>query len=274
MALKAKLTKAELDALPELLQKEYRQHQDYFVIDTIGVDGWNLEDVQGLRNALQTEKGDHDKTKAKIGAFAKLDVTKVDEYAAALDKVASIANWTAPEKTKEQIEAVTKQLQEKYTKEIETREGRIKFLQGAVSKKVLEAAAIEAISKHKGNAALLLPHVMSGLKAIEEGNDIHARVVDPSGNVKISMRQGSTGQPMSAEEWVETLKAQKDYLAAFEGSGSSGGGTSGSSGSAGGVSRNGVRIISEEDARNPSKYRSAREAAAKAGEELVVGNQS
>lgn len=65
MALKAKLTKAEHDALAEPLKEHYKASGDDYVLDAEGV-----EDVSGLKSALEKEKKERRELKTKLEAEA------------------------------------------------------------------------------------------------------------------------------------------------------------------------------------------------------------
>ncbi len=130
------------------------------------------------------------------------------------------------------FKSLEKQLVEKYEGEIgKEREVGKKYLT-AMERYMIDAAAATELAKHSDSPKLLLPHIKSRMKVIEQDGEFHARIVDDSGNVRIGKGQGSA--PMTLSELVEEMKQDKEFAPAFRGTGSSGGGASRSSGSAGG----------------------------------------
>src|SRR4051794_29374504 len=65
MALKAKLTKAEFEKLGDSLKEHYKASGDDYVLDAEGV-----EDVSGLKSALDKEKKERRELRVKLDAEA------------------------------------------------------------------------------------------------------------------------------------------------------------------------------------------------------------
>lgn len=65
MALKAKLAKAEFEALAEVLKEHYKASGEDYILDAEGV-----EDVSGLKSALEKEKRERRELKTKLEAEA------------------------------------------------------------------------------------------------------------------------------------------------------------------------------------------------------------
>lgn len=273
MALPGHIDAATHAALPELIRNEYTKIETGFVPNItpteVGGKRYAFEDVAGLRSSLQEERNQRTAFETKYKAFEALGIVDPVATKADLDKVASISSMTPTQKAQEQLEAQERQLTQKHSQQLKPLEDRNRFLQTAVEKNIRKAAAISAIAEHKGREKLLLPTVIDQIKVIEENGDLVARVVDEKGNVRLTMKQGQTG-PMGISELVESLKTHNDYSAAFDGTGSSGGGTTSSSGRAGGTSTNGVHYISKEDAKDTAKYRAARDAATAKGLRLEI----
>ena len=132
----------------------------------------------------------------------------------------------------------------------------------------MEATAVNALNKHKGNVELLLPHVKSMTRVEQDGNgNFVARVVDQDGHPRISMKQGSQ-DPMTIDELVGGMKTSDTFAPAFAGSGATGSGATGNS--AGSAGTNGRHVLRAEDTRDPVKYRMAKERADAAGAQLEI----
>lgn len=128
-----------------------------------------------------------------------------------------------------QLEA---QLVRKYEGMLETEKGVSTRYRMAVERHLIDSAAVSELAKHSDSPRLLLPHVRSRMKVVEQDDEFHARIVDEHGNIRVGKGQGST--PMTLAELVEEMKSDREFSLAFRGSGSSGGGASKSTGGAGG----------------------------------------
>jgi hypothetical protein len=262
MAMKAKLTTEEHAQLSPEFQKEYVEKDGTFVLDVTPVDGLALDDARGLRSALQKERENVAERDRQLRDFKDLDPTKARE---ALTKVEEMANWKPEDKVREQIEAQSRQLTEKHEREIAAKDTEINDLTGQLESHLVDAVATAALTEHKGNVKLLLPHIRSKTKVMRENGKFVARVIGEDGNTLVSMKQGST-DPMGVTELVGEMKNDPTFAPAFIGVDASGPGVSPH------VKRtaSGVHVISAADAAEPAKYRAAKEAARKAGVELQL----
>lgn len=118
--------------------------------------------------------------------------------------------------------AMEAQLVKKYEGVIQEKEGVSSRYRGAVEKHLIDADAIRELAQHSDSPGLLLPHVKSRMKVIEQDGQFIARIVDEQGNVRIGKGQGSA--PMTLPELMDEMKNDKTFAPAFRGSGSSGGG--------------------------------------------------
>ena len=101
---------------------------------------------------------------------------------------------------------------------------------------------------------------------LDETGKVKLSIQDNNGNVKLSNKSGSV-EPMTVEEHVAELKGMDSFAAFFPGTGATGTGAVSSTPLR---SKAGQHIISREDAKNPQKYRVAKEAAVKAGTTLQI----
>jgi len=231
------------------------------------VNGFALENVEGLKTTLSDRQERHRTATAKVTALE----TQIDSLN---EKLEGLSDAKPDEKLKAKLEAERDQLIQKHTNELNELKGNLKKSDGLLRKYALEARADAAIAVHAADAnagKLLRPHVLSQLDMrTTDAGDVEVFVRGADGNPRLSMQSGQNG-PMSVEEYVESMKTDDAFALAFKGSGASGSGAAGSSG-AGGAGSNGNHVISAEDARDTGKYRAAKEQAEKAGRQLVIAD--
>ena len=119
------------------------------------------------------------------------------------------------------FEALETQLKEQHAKELDTEKQKGEKLARSLDDYLVRAAAIQAIADADGEVDLLLPHVRSRLRVVENENGHFARVVDGSGN---PMVEDGQGKAMTIDTLVAGEMKEK-FPSAFKGVGSSGGGT-------------------------------------------------
>jgi hypothetical protein len=129
------------------------------------------------------------------------------------------------------FKSLEKQLIEKHTAELGAEKGKTVKYQSALEKYLVQAQLTAAIAKHKGDPDLLLPHAAQHVRVRETDEGFEAYVADDKGNPRIADGKGT---PMSFDDLVTQVLAEK-YPRAFDGAGSSGGGASKSTGGAGGT---------------------------------------
>lgn len=91
-------------------------------------------------------------------------------------------------------------------------DARIKAMSSSLERYMVDQSATAALAKHKGSVELLLPHVKSHTKVVQEGEDYVVRVVDSAGDV----RSDGKGGWMTVEGLIEEMKTQSAYARAFE----------------------------------------------------------
>lgn len=128
--------------------------------------------------------------------------------------------------------ALEGQLVKKYEGELERERGERGKMRGALESYLIDKEALSELAKVSDSPKLLLPHIRSRMKVVEQDGVYHARIVDENGQVRIGKGQGSS--PMQLSELVEEMKADKEFAPAFRGTGSSGGGASRSNAGGGG----------------------------------------
>ena len=251
MGFKAYLTADEHGKLDEGSRKAYVAAGEGFRLDVEAVDGWRLENVDGLlKNKSELLKESEKAKRERAEALAELE--KARAQAAETD-----------EKPNAKIEAVRQSLLDEFSKKEAALTAKLEKREAQLKRDRIRAEAAQALSKHKGDAALLMPHIESALSATElENGDYKVRVLGPDGSEMWSKVSGSAGDPMPVDEYVSSVLKQR-FPAAFEGTGSTGSGASGSNRAGGAAGR---YVISAEQARNdPRAFQRVEAEAVKAG---------
>lgn len=264
MALKAIL--ASIAGLAPDIAKEYTQRADgKFVLSVDPVDGMALEDVAGLRSGLEKERQNVDEIKKQLKSFEGLDAAKARD---ALEKLEKMKTWTPEEKVQQQIEAKIAEIRVKFEKDLNDRDGRIKSLTSSLEHEMIVQQATAEIAKRKGVPELLLPHIRNRSRVVEKDGKHVVEILDKDGNLDRSPKDGyKSGKTMS--ELVEEMQGSDIFSRAFDGSGTGGSGSTSPKGS--GSGSRGWTLTSQ-DAKDPMKYRAAREAAEKAGQSVVISD--
>ena len=262
MALKAIIDEETFNGLDSATKEHYSEADGQYRLQVEPVEGWNLDDIGGLKKVLQEVKAERKDLREKLKGFDGIDVEAARD---ALSKMDEVANWTPADKLAEVVERETKKLVDKHTGEMKSKDEREASLVRELDKLLIESQAVSALAKFKGNQDLLLPIILANSMREEVEGKHFARVRDEQGNILISQKTGSHG-PMEIEEYVEAMTKDPRYQVAFEGSEATGSGfkKSAGTGSAGGYT------ISEADARDHKKYTAAREAATKAGQSVQI----
>lgn len=268
--MRAIINTEEREALDETMQQQYESIDDgKFILQVESVDGYALEDITGLKSSLSKERTTARDATASLKAFEGLNA---EEARAAIEKASTMDDWTPQEKVAEQVARRENQLVSKHETQVAELTANSEHLRAQLDKHLIEAAAVNALNKHKGNVELLLPHVKSFTRVEQDGEgNFVARVVDRDGHPRISMKQGSQ-DPMTIDELVDGMKSSDTFSPAFAGSGAMGSGAAGNR--AGSAGNNGKHVLQWEDSRDPAKYRAAKERAEAAGVALEIHTNS
>lgn len=217
---KLKAVVAKLEEVPEALRELYTEQDGRFVLDAEGV-----EDVGGLKSALQKQKDEVRKAREALAKYGGADPERVAELLAAAEEAERKQLQVKGDWEKRET-----QLQEQFKKTLGQKDERIGKLERAIQRHAVQREAIAAITAAEGRATLLLPHVERQLKLVEEGDEFAVVVVDGKGSPRI---KDSAGHPMTVTDLVMEMKASEEFAAAFKGSGASGGGAQGGGGAGG-----------------------------------------
>jgi hypothetical protein len=182
--------------------------------------------LEANRNALLAEKKRLEKETARFKDVDPDKYRSLVEQEAELErrKAEAAGDWKARET----------QLFDKFSKETEQKDGRIKSLSAALERRLVDAEATSAIAAAKGSPKVLLPHIKAHVRVVEEDGEFVVQVVDAKGSQRIGDAKGT---PMTIAQLVEEMKEDPDFSRNFEGTGSSGGGAPRSNAGGGGAVR-------------------------------------
>lgn len=231
MTLKAKITAEEHAKLADPLKAEYVERDGAYFVDVAQVEGWALEDVHGLRSALETTRNERNTLQAATKEFEGVDLNEVKRL---LSKKEEIDSWSPDndEAFKARLEEAQANLQRKYDTDLGAANERAESLSKKYRTYLCRADAVAAINAEKGPVDVLLPHVLERLSVFEADGRDAVFVSGDDGKPRITQQAGETGN-MTARELVATLKENEAFRPLFPGSGATGGGTTGGSGAKG-----------------------------------------
>ncbi len=228
-----------LEGLAEPVAKEYVKNEKdgKFYLNVTPTEGFALENVKGLKDALSQERSRADTAEQKLTVFKDIDPAAARD---ALSKVDEMKNWTPEQKVREQIEAREAQLTTKYGNERKGLEEQIGVLKNQLQGMLVTNAATKAILDAEGVPDLLLPIVerQVRMRAMANGEYV-VEIVDGKNNPRVSPRPGIS-EPMTIAELVAELKTSNTFARAFNGNGASGGGATGVAKSGAGASGGGA----------------------------------
>jgi len=265
---KAIITADERTALPEPLQKEYKEHKDgKFILSVEPVNGFDLQDIGGLTTALQTERSDKKKLNEQLAAFGGLDV---EAAKAALEQVKNFDPENASAEAKAAHDAKISELVKAHELEKDGLTTKNTGLISIIQKEMIEsrAAVLMARDEVRGNPTLLMPHILQEAKVVPDGDQFRVSVIDPAtGQERIMATGDRIGQPMGLDGLLEDMRKRPDLSAGFKGPDASGSGSTTTTGTGG---SSGDHTISQTDAQDIGKYKAAKAEAEKAGAELQI----
>lgn len=221
MSLKAVVE--SIDVVPEAVRGFYQETDGKFILQVEPVDGYALEDVQGLKTTLGKEMTLRKKLEKDVVRFKDIDPEKAREALSRLEELGNLDPAKEADKiANTKFEAAKAQLLDKHKGEIEAREGKIGSLTKTIESLLIDANATAAIAEAKGSVELLLPHVQKHTRVREaEGGKYLVEVVDKDGNARIG---NAKGDPMTISDLVQEMRRSDAFGRAFEGSGQSGSG--------------------------------------------------
>lgn len=269
MALKAKLTKEEHAALPDAVKALYVEKDGTFVLDVDDVD--NFPQVGGLKSALDKEREEVKKAKKEhqetIDKYKDIDPEKARQAQEELQKL-NDKKLLDEGKVEELLKARTERMKADYETKIAAFNAKIGGLEkqvsaseGRLSEVLIDNALRTAAVKAKVRPAAVDDVILRGQRiwGLKNGAPIPMK-----GDQVLYGKDPN--QAMTMDEWIGGLATEAPHL--FEPS-SGGGTTNQNAGNSGGKTIH----LSREEAKDPAKYRAARDKAVKEGLEFSIAQE-
>jgi hypothetical protein len=235
-----------LDGLHEAIAREYVPYQGdnpdlkgKFILNVPSKEGFALENVTGLKNALENEKASRRKARELLARYVDPEGKPLDpDRIAEMFERLQAAPKTDPQKNgngQDPLEAV-QAAKAQFDEELKSREKRWKSdiskaneerdqARTNLRRVLIENQAQQAIGKHDGIIRALMPHVLAVADLREIEGVPRVVIVNEKGEPRISRRPGNTGF-MDLDEFVgEILKNDKDFRGNFKGTDATGGGS-------------------------------------------------
>lgn len=226
-----------LEGLDEKVKEHYTEKDGKFYLDVEKVEGLALEDVSGLKASVETlrasERSLTQDLKNSTDNIKQLETKYdgIDPVAAkdALSKLDEITNWDGNKKIQEAVEIADRKMQIKMEELVKQNTEKVKALesdlvnsQDQLQDAIVNTQIVKAISQENGNVDLLIPHVRKHVNMIKDGKgNWIPEVVNDKGEPKIG---DNAGTPMTVLQYVQNMKTQDTFAAAFLGVNSSGSG--------------------------------------------------
>jgi hypothetical protein len=211
-----------LDGLPEAVVGLYKPVSEgdlasKFVLDVESTHGLTLENVSGLRSALENTKAELTSSAAALEGFKGLDAKAVRARLKRLEDLEKIdpqseADRLAEIKAGAKIEEITKG----HEKEVAKQTKRNAVLQSEIERLVIDNAASTAIAAQRGDPDLLLPFVRGRLRVVEsEDGRFSVQVLNEQGNQKYTVKDNKAVES-SVEDLISEFKINPKYGRLFE----------------------------------------------------------
>ena len=233
----------DINSVDESLRSHYKEDNGRYILEVEAseIKGENgstayyaLEDVNGIKSALQKERANTRTAQAIVDKFSGLDADQVRASMTELETLRGQSGDTAA--MAEQLsKGKIDQLVVAHQTDLEAANKSAKGYRTQVESLMVDqalATAIRAAEGNEGTVKLLMPHLKAHVALRETGDSFITEVVD---QVTKEPRIGdSHGAPMTIEQLVGEFRNSDLYASAFPGTGQTGGGTRTSSKGGGG----------------------------------------
>lgn len=181
--------------------------------------------VVGLNKSLQASRNEAKEYGAKLTGWAAIAESpeamqqKLEDLDVQLKDAMGKNKSFDPEKMRNQIAA-------EWQQKVSESEALVGDLKGQLKNSLVVSAAMSAIAEHKGEPALLMPHIQAQVQMIHDAKTgrYAVQVVDAEGDVRYSP---TSGNPMTVKDLVAEMKAHPQLGLAFKSDLKGGGGALG-----------------------------------------------
>jgi len=233
-----------LDSVPESHRDLYEARDDKFVMTK----PIKIEDVSGLRSALESERG------LARDLAAKMKDLPPDVQ----ERMKKAEYWERKEQERNgEFLKLLQTTDEKYKVSLSASEEEKQAYRFELTKTLVDNAATSAINAAGGSVKGLLPHVMPELRAIEDPKrprTFNVFVIDPKDPE--TARLNAKGEPMTVEELITEKRDDEVLSKLFAASPASG---SGGQGNRFSVGAKRVVQLTAEEGKDPKRYEQLKE---------------
>lgn len=228
MAVKAKITREQFDALPDQIDKSeiYNITEDEsadVVLHVTPVGGIALDDTGKLKRALDTERAARKKAEVEVTKYKNDDGEVIDPDAAraALARIAEVGDEKDVEtRIAEGIRQREADLTKRHTRDIEKITVERDAARKSAEALLVRSQMSSAINKAGGKESILGPKLKAESRVrVNSDSEFVLEILDDAGNPRSG--NGPDGN-MTYDERLEELKADEDWGVAFSSTGQTG----------------------------------------------------
>jgi len=232
--MKALLSKEEHTVLAsDEARGQYREltegvHTGKYLLVVEAVDGFELDDVAGLKSALGATRGEKETLETQLRDAR----GGADQLQARVDELEKIDPTTEADKLAGQkFESLKTQLSDQHAKDLGAANGKAEMYRGGLEDALIVSEAVQAITgrENKGSVKLLLSAVTSQCRIKE--------AVDAEGKTRFSVEvlddqqapriRDAQANPFTILDLVNEMEKDPEFAPAFQGTDASGGGRPG-----------------------------------------------
>lgn len=206
--LKAYVT--DLESVDENLRGLYAEKDGKFFLQVTGVDGWELDNVAGLKSALGTERKTAGDLRVRLDAFGDLDPSKARK---AMKDAARFAEFDpeveADKLAKERFDAQRAQLMGQHNEALAGLQGTIERRNAQVQNLLVGTGikgALQGTNPDPDLQDALEMILAKSIRTKEVGGDFVIEVVDDSGNPRI---KDGFGNAMTIQDLVKEVREKR-----------------------------------------------------------------
>lgn len=218
----------DISSVDESVRGFYKESEYGYVLDVAPKNGFALENVEGLKSALGKERAKAQTYESKLKGFSELgdlDASTIQEKLERLNQLEQLDPTKEADKIAEaKLKSFQEQMASKHQKELGSIQSSAEKYKAQLKNLLIDDAAKSAILSAGGNektVAYMLPHLKAKLSLQETENGFMTQVVDQQGNPQIG---DSSGNPMTINQLVESMKQEELWAGAFPGRNKNGGG--------------------------------------------------
>ena len=228
-----------LEDLPEGLRPAAKNEGGKFIVAELG-QGWAIENVAGLRQALVEERETIGKLKAAVKAFDGIDPAAASEAREALEKLKA-----GQLKGSKEIEDYKASVEKKMAEERAKLEGKLNARTAALRERMIRGELAPVVAKMGGGEAMdaILTLASQHVRIDEDdaGNLNHS-IVDASGKPRLTKKSGSSS-PMGFDELIAEMRDASSTRGLFQAPAAGGSGGSSQTGGSGRAANPGQQLL-------------------------------